>query len=155
MSTQELTAEEKLLWANQVYLDMIRRMVRGLEEKYGQEIREIVNKALYEVGLEVGTKLRERLKIEGKEPSDYAKLHYYQDTNLWVIKEEVIPEESGEVMIRATFCPALGLLTAKECALFVPYVRGMMDAINPELKWKAGKVLTRGDDCCEFIVYRE
>ena len=155
MADQELTAEEKLVWANQVYLDMIRRIARGIQERYGDEGKEIIGKAIYEVGREVATKLCELLKIEGKGPEDYARVHYYQDTNLWAIKEAVTVEESGEVMIRASFCPAQGVLSARDCALFLPYVRGMMDVINPSLKWKAGKVLTKGDDCCEFIVYQD
>jgi len=43
-------------------------------------------------------------------------------------------------------------LTAKDWKAFLPYGRGSIDVTNPNLKWKAPKVLTKGDDCCELVV---
>ncbi len=155
MDFPELTTEERWIWTNRVFNKMVLKIMKAVEEKYGQEGKEVVRKALYEVGREVGLQLRDLLKVSGKEPADYAKLHYYQDTNLWAIKEEVSQDKSGTVTIRATYCPAQGIFSPKDCGMFVPYVQGLMDVINPKLKWTTTKVLTRGDDCCEFIVSKE
>lgn len=155
MDVPQMPLEEKWIWTNRVFNEMILKVMRAVKERFGQEGKEVVEKALYEVGHEVGSRLQKQLHITGGTVEDYVKLHYYQDTNYWAIKEEVIPGKSGEMTIRASYCPAKGIFSAKDCAMFVPYVRGMMDAINPKLKWTSNKVLTRGDDCCEFIVSAE
>ncbi len=152
MDVPQMTLGDRWIWTNRVYGEMILKIVRVVKEEYGQEGKEAVGKALYEVGREVGNRLRELLNITGDTAEDYVKLHYYQDTNYWAIKEKVIPGKDGKMTIRASYCPLKGIFTAKDCAVFVPYVRGMMDTINPRLKWTANKVLSRGDDCCEFIV---
>ena len=149
---KEMGAEERLFWANRVYIDMIRRMIKAVEENYGDKGREIAINALYDVGQELGTKFCDLLHIKGKGTEDYAELHHYLDTNLYGIKEEISRGESGEAIIHAYSCPAQGIFTAKDCKAFLPYVRGLMDVINPNLKWKATKALTKGDDCCEFII---
>jgi hypothetical protein len=131
---------------------MLRRVIEAVAEIYGQKGKEIATNALYDVGRELATKVRDLLKITGKEPMDYAELHYYIDTNLWAIEEEIIPGEAGEAIIRASRCPLQDMFTFEDCMLFLPYVRGMLDVINPSLNWKATKALTKGDDCCEFII---
>jgi hypothetical protein len=151
----QLSVEERWVETNRVFNQMILKVIRAIEEKFGKEGREVVAHALYEVGREIGNRLRQELNISGAEPIDYARLHYFQDTNYWAIKEEVIPGKSGEVVIRVTYCPGQGIFSARDCATFLPYVRGLMDVINPGLKWTATQVLTRGDSCCEFIVTRE
>ncbi len=155
MSAEEMGAEERLHWSNRVFLDMIRRMVGAVEERYGPEGRKAAADALYDVGRGLATQVCDLLHITGREPLDYAKVHCYLDTNLWGLAEEVIPGDGDEVTIRAYSCPAQGIFTPRDCKLFLPYVRGLMDGINPNLRWKAPKVLTRGDDCCEFIVSKE
>ena len=56
MSSGEMTIEEKWVWCNQEYLGMILGIVKAVEERYGQEGREVAMKALYDSGRKVATK---------------------------------------------------------------------------------------------------
>lgn len=148
----ELSAEEKLLCSNIWYEIMLQKITAALEEKYGDEAKKILKQVYYEVGKEVAIKVREVLGVKGTTPADYARVHYYQDTNFWGIKEKVSVDDEGKATIRVSSCPAHGVYEGKDCAMFVPFIKGMFEVINPKLQWEAPKILTRGDDCCEFII---
>ena len=149
----ELTPEEKLWWANVWYLNILHRINEALEKKLGEEeAKSILGKVYYQVGKEDALKVRDVLGIDGGTPADYARVHNYQDTNFWGIEEDVSIDEKGRAVIRASSCPANGVYQHKDCAMLVGYVKGMFEVINPNLKWEAPRCLTKGDDCCEFIV---
>ncbi|RLI05895.1 hypothetical protein DRO26_00850 [Candidatus Bathyarchaeota archaeon] len=155
MVFEELKPEEKLEKANQIYSLLIKKFAEEVEKKYGEEGRELLNKAFHEVGIEFGKELKKKLGIEGKEPKDYALLHYYQDVNVWGLKEKIKVLENGDALIQVYYCPVKDIYRGRDCARYVPYVRGLMDSVNPNLKWKVNKVLTKGADCCEFIVTKD
>lgn len=152
---ENLTLEERWVVANQLLQDMIRRIVKAVEQRYGEEGKNVATGPIYDMGREVATKLVDKLGLSGQEPIDYAILHQYQDTNFWALKEEVIEGESGEVTIRVSYCPVKDIFTPKDCGIFRPYVKGMLSVVNPNLRWKASKLLTRGEDCCEFVITKE
>lgn len=155
MNPADLRTDERLTWANQVSFDMVRRMIKAIEENYGPKGKEIATGALYDVGREQGIKVCNLLQIKGAKPLDYAKLQHYIDTNLWGIEEEIILGESGEAIIRASSCPLQTIFQFQDCEAFWPYARGLLDAINPSLNLKTTKALTKGDNCCEFIISEE
>ncbi|HEX78491.1 MAG TPA: L-2-amino-thiazoline-4-carboxylic acid hydrolase [Dehalococcoidia bacterium] len=153
MEKTELSPQERHYMANRLLNGLVIRLIKAMEERFGQEARGVANGVIYEMGQEVARQIRQTLGIWGGEPLDYARIHYYMDTNYWAITEKLIPKGPDEVLLRATACPAQGVFSAKDCAIYLPFVRGMMDTINPELQWVVGgKVLTKGDDCCEFTV---
>lgn len=82
---KEFTLEEKPILTNKIYSEIIRRLVRAIEDNFGAKGREVIDLVLYMFGREVGEKIKNLLEIEGRGLSDYAKVHYYQDTNFWAI----------------------------------------------------------------------
>lgn len=148
---KELTSEERFILANKVYSDIVRRIIKAVEEKYGAEGRSVIERALYEFGREVGERVRKVLEVEGKGLEDYGKVHYYQDTNFWAIEETLKTEKPGELIVYVSFCPLKDVFTPKDCKIWIPYLKGVVDSVNDRITWKATKVLTRGDGCCELI----
>lgn len=155
VSFEELSSEEKLRNANRVYGLLIKRFAEKVEKEFGEKGRKLMDEAFYEVGRAVGEELKEKLNIIGNKPEDYAKLHYYQDVNIWGIKEEIEILANGDVNIRVSYCPLENVYKGKDCARFISYVKGLIDSINPDLKWEVKSVKTsirRGGVCCHFVV---
>lgn len=140
--------KERWITANVIYSKLVRKLRDAFINSFGEKGREVFKQTLYEFGKELGAKLKEELRVQGKSLEDYGKLHYYQDAVYWGIEESVEMEKPNELVVRVSYCPLKGVFTAEDCKIWVPYLRGFIDALNPSISWKALKVLTRGDDCC-------
>lgn len=57
----------------------------------------------------------------------------------------------NELVVQVSYCTLKDLYTPRDCKIWVPYLKGVAHSVNDKITWKATKVLTRGDECCELI----
>ncbi len=70
------------------------------------------------------------------------------------IKGEVLHSEPERVIRQITYCPWSSYFIPESCKVFVPWVEGIVEGINPDYAYKLTKMVPQGDENCQWIVYR-
>jgi len=156
LNLKELNQEERLAFGHAMSWEIIKRILDAVEERYGEEGKELFNKVIRDYMREITPRIAQSLGIEGNDMDSVLKVINWHDVNLWpLIEEDIAKSEEKEGILRISNCFLKDRWTPHDCKIGIPYVEGMLEALNPKIKYKATKVLTRGDDCCELVMKLE
>ncbi|MEW6034926.1 MAG: L-2-amino-thiazoline-4-carboxylic acid hydrolase [Chloroflexota bacterium] len=153
---QELTMEERFAFSHTMSWEVIARIYNAVSSRYGAEGKKLVEDCIRGYMREMTPKIARSLGIEGSDMESVLKVINWHDVNLWpLMEEEIARVDHNEGVLRITSCFLKDRWTPRDCKLGIPWVEGMLEGINPRIKYKATKVLTRGDDCCELVMRLE
>jgi len=147
----EMTQEERFAYSLTMSWSIMARICDAASAKFGPEGKKMVHDCIRDYMREITPKIAASLGIKGKDVESVLKVITWHDTQLWPFMEEQIEMVNDkEGILRITECFLRQRYTPHDCKIGIPYVEGMLEAINPRIKYKASKVLTRGDDCCQL-----
>ena len=153
---KELTPVERSAFSHTMSWEIIARMHRAVSERYGAEGRTLVEGCIRDYMRDITPKIAKSLGVEGKDLKSALEVINWHDVNLWPMMEEEKPSVNGnQGVLRVKKCFLKDRWTPHDCKIGIPYVEGMLEAFSPKFKYKATKVLTRGDDCCELVMHVE
>ncbi|MEW6614179.1 MAG: L-2-amino-thiazoline-4-carboxylic acid hydrolase [Thermodesulfobacteriota bacterium] len=153
---KELNQEERLAFGQTISWEILGRVFDAVEERYGKEGRELLNKVVRDYMREITPRIAQSLGIVGNDMASVLEVINWHDVNLWpLMDEDIAKSEEREGMLRINNCFLKDRWTPHECKIGIPYVEGMLEALNPKIKYKATKLLTLGDDCCELVMKLE
>jgi len=150
---RDLTAVERAAYAHTMSWEIIARMHEAVSRRYGPEGRKLADDCIRDYMRDITPKISKSLGIEGKDLKSALEVMNWHDVNLWPMMEEDAPIVNGnEGVFRVRKCFLKDRWTPHDCKIGIPYVEGMLEAFSPKFKYKATKVLSRGDDCCELVM---
>jgi len=147
---------EKVSYALDLYTLLYGLSIKTIKEKYGQEAIETLKKIFFERGKELGEQEAKRLKIKDMNAKGY---HIIVKAALdsFDIKHKVVELSEEKYVLQIFDCPHgirfKNLNTPPEvCDILLELDRGIVEALNPKLKFKLTKHILRGDKFCEYVV---
>ena len=153
LNLKELSQEERFAFSHTMSWEIIRRIFDAVEGLYGKEGKELLDKVMRDYMREITPRIAQSLGIAGNDMDSVLKVINWHDVNLWpLMEEDIAKSEEREGILRINHCFLKDRWTPHDCKIGIPYVEGVLEALNPKIKFKATKVLTKGDDCCELVM---
>lgn len=130
-------------------------VMTALAARYGDEVWEVVGKAMYDVGYGRGKEVAQTMKIDPEDARSVGRIFDLEDSSMG-IKGEWVESGKKRAVKREYFCPfsTTVALRPEICTrLFDAVERGTFDAIGAKVKdFHFGKLLPKGDPYCEVIL---
>jgi len=134
--------------------DIINLFMKALTDKFGSEdALKFIRPYFYENG-KLMANFAPLLGIKGNDAIAIGTFIRFFEEKIMNIKgktTEVSPERVVAVNTKCIFKNC----EPEACLQFQHTVDGMIDAINPEYVWRMTKILTKGDDVCEWVVEKK
>lgn len=158
----EMPLEQKLNQVQKALWFVIARMVRIVEENYGEEGLKVLYKGLKDWDNNVATVGKALVKPGRASPLEVVtKIYAPGDSLMFTMKEkqEIIEDpDEDRILYKIRDCNVARLLARecpKTCAVVAgALIDGMTEAANPDLKTTYGRFIATGDDACYIWVER-
>ncbi len=134
--------------------DIINLFMKALTDKFGsEEALKLIRPYFYEQG-KMMANFAPLLGIKGNDAIAIATFIRFFEEKLMQIKGTVTEATPDRVVAVNTKCIFKDCIP-EACLQFQNTVDGMIDVINPDYSWRMTKLLTRGEDVCEWIIEKK
>lgn len=137
---------------------MLAAIMNSIAAKYGDEVWEVANKAMYDLGRRRGQRIVQTMKIDPEDARSVGRIFDLEDDGAGN-KGEWVETGKKRAVKRELVCPMARSLSAcpEVCErLFDAYEKGTLDAVGARVKdFHFGKLIPKGDPYCEVILELE
>jgi hypothetical protein len=157
--TQKLTSqlEDLLSQVRSEGFSMSAIIMNVLAAKYGDEVWDEVEKAMYDYGYQRAKEFVEIMKIDPKDARSVGRIFDLEDSQHGV-KGEWVETGRKRAVKREYFCPmAAGAMLCPEMCTHIAGAteKGTLDAIGVKGKLSLSKLIPKGDAYCEVVLELE
>lgn len=158
----DMTPEQKLNQVQKALWNLIARMVKTIDEHYGEEGLKVLSQGLKNWDNNRASVIKAGLEPGKATPLEVVtKIYAPVDCLLFTMKrkQEIVEDpDENRILYKILDCNVAHLL-AKECpktcaVMAAGIVDGATEAANPDLRVTHGRFLSTGDDACYFHVER-
>lgn len=143
---------ERLEYCMSLLGSVLSLAVKSVRENYGEEGLKNMRQTFREGGVDLGRNEAKRLKT-GKADAKTYHLIVNEALKAFGVKHEVTKISETNYILKIYDCPhAKNFASPEVCDVFLELDKGMVEGLNPDLKFKLTKHVKRGDPYCEYVV---
>ena len=145
----ELPPEERFDIVSPILKEMIGRIAKGVDKKFGAEGRNLLKQAMAEIGVETGHMMK---ILSPGEDFKSVGTFFAQAANIFGVKNEVESKED-EVVIKIPMCPyGLEGTNRELCEAIMAFDMRVIEILGPNIAMEIVKTVAVGDPRCELSI---
>lgn len=144
--------KEKVQYSMSILGLVLSLAVKAVKESFGEEGLKKLRETFRQAGVELGKRETERLKLKNKDAKAYHQV-VSEALKAFDVKHEVVELSETSYILRIYDCPhAKNFSSPEVCDVFVELDKGVVEGLNPELKFELTNHIKRGAPYCEYVV---
>jgi hypothetical protein len=148
LAFERLSVEEKYRRAVPGYMRRLCAIYEAVHERFGEEGLDLIREVSREYGTAIGTNVRKKNRLEGvTEVGRYLLKVFDMVSDDWEVQEY----SQDRLVIAVHRCP-YPFTNEAVCRAHTCMEQSLVAALDPNLEYRIGRSIPRGDLCCEHIL---